>query len=92
MIENAKNNATTEIYFDLFCVTVASQVLASVTEYGWYLLIVIPLYGGYLLYGFWGSNPLSKLMGAGAEPEVAPEDAKGSNKPEKTKVKYARGK
>ena len=92
MIEAAKNNASTEMYFDLYCVTVASQVLSAISDWGWYLLIAIPLYGGYLAYGLWKSNPLSSLIGGGQSAAQAPadDDDVPSSRKERRKVKYAR--
>lgn len=90
MIEAAKNNASTEMYFDLYCVTVASQVLSAISDWGWYLLIAIPLYGGYLAYGLWKSNPLSSLMGGGPVAPADDDDDAPASRKERRKVKYAR--
>lgn len=88
MIENARNSSSTEVYFDLYCVTVASQLVSAVSDWGWYILILIPLYGGYLGYGLWKSNPLGGIMGGAPEQEDSyPSD----KKKDKKKVKYVRG-
>lgn len=91
MIEGAKNNSSTEVYFDLYCVSIASQVLSAISDWGWYLLIVIPLYGGYLAYALWQSNPLSSLLGGGASSSSGSTAVDSDLPVEKKKVKYVRG-
>ena len=91
IIEAAKNPGTTELYYDLYYVTLFSQVVSCFTDWGWYILVVVPIYGAYLGYGLWKSNPMGSLLGSKQDDDEAElESTQSSKKHEKRKVKYAR--
>lgn len=48
LIQSAKDNIQGEMYFDAFCVNFLSQVIASFTNWGRGILLLIPAYFCYL--------------------------------------------
>ncbi len=89
MVECAKNNSSSEVYFDLLCVTIASQVIANFFEWGWYIMFLVPLYGAYFLYSSGALGALGKAAAPSRE-EATPEEPNKSSK-EKAKTKFVRG-
>jgi hypothetical protein len=66
-------------YFDVLYVTGFVQVLASFTFYGWYLYLVVPIYGGYMLT----TKVIMPMFAKQKEVEVDPATLKKLEKAEK---------
>ena len=86
MVECAKNNSSSGVYFDLLCVTIASQVIANFFEWGWYIMLLVPLYAAYFLYNSGALGALGKAV-VPTPDKTAPEETKAK---EKTKTKFVR--
>mmetsp|Transcript_34568 Transcript_34568/g.35243 ORF Transcript_34568/g.35243 Transcript_34568/m.35243 type:complete len:158 (+) Transcript_34568:134-607(+) len=47
LVSTAETNTSSSSYFDIFCITTATQIFACFSEWSWIILLAIPLYAVY---------------------------------------------
>lgn len=75
-----------EAYFDIFVLTMATQLGSILTDYAWLLLLLIP---GYAMYKF-GIPMLRMMMKRSSATDAAGEDADGADDADKEKRRAQR--